>query len=110
MIILVISGKLDSNASSITQPENFDFLYTCMTEFSSLSISSKSTLIVGLENGLKGMQKLSSSLLKQSPDNLRQTLPTYRNAFKMYLYLIHWFVSKEEQSSSSSSGSTAARV
>ena len=38
-----------------------------------------------------------NNLLSKEPDEYRKSAPKYRNALKMYVYLLRWFVSEEEK-------------
>src|SRR3990167_965386 len=93
----VVYSKIEGSTLKITESDQFDLLFSCLLKFSSISSASKSSIIVTLESGLKGMVKKLSDLLKKSADQYRQQATAYRNALKMYLYLLNWFIHEEEK-------------
>lgn len=98
----MIYSKIDGSAVRIVESDNFDFIFSSLHKFTSISTSCKSSIIVILENGIKGITNKLTQIFRKDQDEYRQAALKYKNALKMYLYLLRWFISEEEKNTQES--------
>jgi hypothetical protein len=104
----VVYSKIDGSALRIVEGNLFDNLFSCLYKWTAIPVSCKSNIIVILENGVKGMVTETTALLKKQPDQYRRESLKFKNALKMYMYLLQWFISEAERTQAESGQQTTA--
>jgi len=80
------------NFVSIARNENFDPLFGVLMKFASVQEGSLERFFEIVNTNLTGLVKVTSELLQQNTESGRDLYLSFKNALKMNIFLLHWFL------------------